>query len=159
MKIFYKEHQKILHCLLNHQVEFILIGGYAINYYGYNRTTGDMDIWLKPDNTNKERLINALRSMNFEDEGLEIISTWDFTIAQKFYIGEKNQPDRTDFMTQISGINYSEAEKEVKEFETDGLRLPLIHINHLIINKKSSGRLKDLADVEKLEKILQIRKG
>lgn len=47
MNIFFEEHQKLLSILLHHQVRFILIGGYAVIYYGYGRTTGDMDIWLE----------------------------------------------------------------------------------------------------------------
>lgn len=48
MNIFLEEHRKFLFLLIKHHVEFILIGGYAVIIYGYERGTGDMDIWLKP---------------------------------------------------------------------------------------------------------------
>ena len=57
MSIFFEEHQRILALLIKHQVEFLLIGGYAVIFHGYSRTTGDMDIWLAPNNKNKQRLI------------------------------------------------------------------------------------------------------
>ena len=60
MNIFFKEHHEILAALLKHRVNFMLIGGYAVNYYGYHRTTGDMDIWLEPSNENKEMLNRPL---------------------------------------------------------------------------------------------------
>ena len=79
MNIFYQEHRIILKTLLEHRVDFILIGGYAVNYYGYNRVTGDMDIWLAPDNDNKEMLLKALASLGFDEDGINTIRSWDFT--------------------------------------------------------------------------------
>lgn len=157
MNIFYREHRNLLEALLKNNVDFILIGGYAVNYYGYNRVTGDMDIWIKPDNNNKELLLQALGSLGFDEEGIETIRTWDFTQAQKFRIGNDNSPDATEFMTHISGVNFSDAAIHKIETTIDGLPLPFIHINNLIINKKATGRTKDLADVEYLEKIMFLR--
>lgn len=59
MNIFFKDHQEILNALLQKGVSFILSGCYAVNYYGYNRATSDLDIWLKPDNDNKTLLLTA----------------------------------------------------------------------------------------------------
>jgi len=53
MNIFLESHSNLLEKLIKANVEFLIIGGYAVNYYGYNRTTGDLDIWIKPDNFNK----------------------------------------------------------------------------------------------------------
>ncbi|MBS1571671.1 MAG: hypothetical protein KF825_14740 [Ferruginibacter sp.] len=73
MNIFFEEHRKLLEGLLQNGVAFILIGGYAVNYYGYNRSTGDMNIWLKPGNDNKEKLLNLLSSMGFDKEDIATI--------------------------------------------------------------------------------------
>ncbi len=56
MNVFIAAHQEILELMLKHEVEFMLIGGYAVIYYGYMRTTGDMDLWLKPSNENKFKM-------------------------------------------------------------------------------------------------------
>jgi sulfur carrier protein ThiS len=157
MNILFEEHRKLLEALLKKNVEFILIVGYAVNYYGYNRSTGDLDIWIKPDNDNKVKLLTALGNMGFDDEGIAVIRNWDFTQPQKFHIGAQNQPDKTEFMTHISGVRYDEADQNKIIAEIEGLKLPVIHYNNLIKNKQSSGRLKDLADVEYLEKILQLK--
>lgn len=158
MYIFYKEHRIILEALLRNQVDFILVGGYAVNYYGYNRITGDMDIWIKPDNENKERLLQSLSSLGFDDEGISIIRSWDFTKPQKFHIGNDKLPDKTEFMTHISGIKYAEADEKKIKAKLDNIELPIIYYHYLIQNKKATGRLKDSADVEYLEKIMLLKK-
>jgi predicted nucleotidyltransferase len=155
MNILYKEHKLILQKILDKKVSFILVGGYAVNYYGYNRVTGDMDVWLQPDNNNKNLLITALQELDFDEEGLKVIEGWDFTNPQLFHIGQK--PDLTDFMTHIAGVNFETAKANAIEANIDGLNLKIIHLNNLIENKKATGRLKDLADVEYLQKILHLK--
>lgn len=155
MNIFFDEHKIILNTLNEYQVEFILVGGYAVIYHGYNRVTGDMDVWLKPDNQNKLNLLDALSSLGFDNEGISIIKGWDFTQTQTFYIG--TVPERTDFMTSISGIKYEEAISSAIQTKIEGIPLTIIHIHHLIKNKISSGRTKDLADSEYLIKILNLK--
>ncbi|MBX3240828.1 MAG: hypothetical protein KIT80_22945 [Chitinophagaceae bacterium] len=157
MNIFFKEHRDILQALLHYQADFLLIGGYAVNYYGYNRVTGDMDIWINPDNQNKELLLRALASLGFDEEGIDTIRGWDFSHPQKFHIGGDGQPDKTEFMTHISGVNYSIAKENSILADIDGLSLPLIHYNDLIQNKKATGRAKDRVDVEYLEKIMHLK--
>jgi len=57
MNFFLDRHQLLLKELLNAKVDFIIIGGYSVIYHGYRRTTGDVDIWIKPDNANKPKLL------------------------------------------------------------------------------------------------------
>ena len=66
MNILLDEHKAIIIQLLNAHVDFILIGGYAVIYHGYGRTTGDMDIWLRPDNSNRDKLIPILENLGIE---------------------------------------------------------------------------------------------
>lgn len=155
MNIFLDSHKLVLQKLITKKVDFILIGGYAVNFHGYNRATGDMDIWVKPDNNNKLLLLEALSELDFDEDGISIIVKWNFELPQLFSIFEK--PFQTEFMTHISGIQYSEVRPAVIEADIDGLAFPVIHINGLIKNKKASGRTRDLADAEYLEKILNLR--
>jgi hypothetical protein len=124
MNIFYDAHKLVLQKLLDKQVNFILVGGYAVNYYGYNRVTGEMDVWLQPDNSNKKLLLIALPELGFDEEGITIIDSWDFTKPQLFHIGEK--PDLTDFMTHISGVKYDIAKRNSTLANIDGL-VPIHH--------------------------------
>jgi len=73
MNIFLESHKNLLERLIKANVKFLIIGGYAVNYYGYNRTTGDLDIWIKPDNFNKEKLIHVLEELGFSKDGLQTL--------------------------------------------------------------------------------------
>lgn len=155
MNIFLEAHRLALQKLIEKKVDFMLVGGYAVNYHGYNRVTGDMDIWIKPENENKRVLLTVLLELGFDNEGIAVINSWDFTKPQLFNIWEK--PFQTDFMTHISGVNYNSAKQTAINASIDGLIIPVIHINDLIINKTATNRLKDLADVEYLKKILTLK--
>ena len=61
MNLFIEEHQELIKNLLQAHVDFIIIGGYSVIFYGYRRATGDIDIWLKPDNENKRKVISVLK--------------------------------------------------------------------------------------------------
>ena len=158
MNILVQEHQQLLLSLVNHQVDFMLIGGYAVIHYGYERTTGDMDIWLQLGNENKEKLVTALADFGIEDADIELLQQMDFSNPlPAFFIGET--PRRIDFVTMISNLNFEEAAKEVNFFEIEGKNIPVIHYNHLILSKLSSGRMKDKADIEELERINKYRQN
>jgi predicted nucleotidyltransferase len=152
MNVFDNYTHQVLKVLLNYNVQFIVVGGYAVNYYGYRRTTGDIDLLLKPENgNNKSLLLNAFRDLKIEEEVLTELKKLDFENPLVFMDGE--EPFRIDFLTKISGVNFDDAWnlREVASF--DGLKIPFIHYNHLILSKLSSDRLKDKVDVEELQKL------
>jgi hypothetical protein len=156
MNILVKEHKEMLLMLTKHEVEFMLIGGYAVIYYGYGRTTEDMDIWLKPDNDNKLKLLKALNEIGIIEAHLNELSKIDFTKVNVLSIGEK--PYKIDFLTKIMGVEYIEAEKQKKMLPLSDKYVSVIHFKHLIINKLLSNRPQDKADVDILQKINKLRK-
>jgi predicted nucleotidyltransferase len=157
MNIFLEEHRNLITELLEDDVDFILIGGYAVNYHGYNRTTGDLDVWIKPDNgDNKRKLLNWLVKYGIEEESLNAIGQLDFTQPLVFSIGE--EPYKTDFLTRVSGVTYDEADSEKIMHSHEGVLIPFINLNHLILTKMSTGRGKDKVDVEMLQKVVQAGK-
>lgn len=156
MNIFLNEHRKLILQLLDAKVEFILVGGYAVIYHGYGRTTGDMDIWLKPDNENKMMLIQALAAAGIIQEDLDQLNQMDFSKPIAFHLDEP--PKRIDFLTHLSGLNYDEANKMKVFLSVEGKQVPVLHLDHLIINKLASNRAKDKADIEELQKIMQLKK-
>lgn len=157
MNILLEEYKKFLLLLIKHNVEFMLIGGYAVIYYGYARTTGDMDIWLKPDNSNKNKFINALNEYGIIPEDTDILKRIDFETTHAFHIGK--EPNKIDFLTKIQGVTYSEADKSKVFFPLKNKQIPIIQYHHLIASKISSGRSKDKADVEELQNINKYRKN
>ena len=128
MDILIKEHQELLLALLKHKVAFLLIGGYAVIYYGYDRVTGDMDIWLQPDNKNLRPLLLALQEFGIEGEDIEKLSRVNLTAPQMFFVGEK--PRRIDFLTQVSNIKFEEAANAVNYFSIEGHQVPVIQYDH-----------------------------
>lgn len=155
MYLLLPEFKLLLLLLKKHGVNFMLIGGYAVIYYGYERSTNDLDIWLQPQNDNREKLIGALKEFGINKKSLERISLLDFSEVQFFFFG--NHPRRIDFLTHISNIAYNEAEAQVNHFVLDEEKIPVIHYDHLILSKISNERTKDKADVEELQRIHRYR--
>jgi hypothetical protein len=156
MSVLLESHKLFLKKLLEHKVEFLVIGGYAVILYGYERLTTDIDIWLNPDNENRNRFVKAIENFGIKNDDIEKLIELDFTKAQAFHIGEK--PEQIDFLTKIAGVRFEKADPEKVLFTIDYLQIPVIHYDHLIANKRASGRTKDLADAEELEKINALRK-
>jgi hypothetical protein len=156
MNILLEPHKQLLRRLIDFKVDFILIGGYAVNFHGYNRVTGDMDVWLKPDNDNRARFIAFLKEDGFDEESLIRISETDFTKHSTFHIGEK--PLQIDFITIISGVSFAEADQRKQLLPFENIAIPFLHLDHLILSKITSSRLKDKMDVEELQKIMRLKK-
>ena len=108
MNIFDTYTHDLLHQLNLNEVPYIVVGGYAVNYHGYRRTTGDIDIWIKPSNENsKTQLLIALKNLGITEDKLQKLSEIDFTLPTVFVDGK--EPYKIDFMTRISGVNFEEA--------------------------------------------------
>lgn len=140
--------------LLNkHKAKYVLVGGWAVIFEGYSRNTGDIDILIERENGNAEKLLTIIKEFLGSTIGFE---KEDF-LKEENVIMMGRPPFRIDILTDISGVSFEEVYKTSKIYEDDGLKIRCIHINELIKNKKASGRLKDLADAEMLEKILKKR--
>lgn len=149
MNIFLDDHVNVLEHLIAGDVSFLVVGGFAVNFYGYRRGTGDVDLWLKPDNDNKDKLSAVFKSMEIEDEDLNYLRSLNFETHLAFHIGE--EPNRIDFMTYISGVDWKEAWEMKTMVLVNNLNIPFIHKNHLIASKFSTGRAQDIADIEGLQ--------
>lgn len=157
INLFTREHQQLLSALIKSKVSFMLVGGYAVIHYGYDRNTGDMDIWLKTGNDNRDKLITALKDFGVIEDHLERLGKMDFTNPfPVFYFG--NEPRRIDFVTMISNVTFEDAIQKVNYIELENIHIPVIHYDHLILSKLTSSRLKDKADIEELERINKYKK-
>jgi len=151
MDVFLDEHKKFLLLLLKHNVEFMLIGGYAVILYGYERGTSDMDLWLKPSNKNRDKFIEALLEHGILKHTVSALNKMDFTETLVMHIGEN--PNRIDFLTKVQGVKYEEADSRKTLLPLQNKYIPVIHYHHLITSKMITGRLQDKIDVEQLKKI------
>lgn len=151
MKIFEPLFLNVINKLISCDVKFLLIGGYAVNYYGYARYTGDIDFWIEPSDENKNRFINCLTALNKNQEDIEKLKKLDFKNAQVITLGE--HPIRVDFLTRVNLLKFDEAWEKKKMFELSNQSIPVVDYEHLILTKISTGRTKDKLDVEELQKI------
>ena len=151
MNRFIEKHQDLLKNLLFKKVDFIVIGGYSVIFHGYARSTGDLDLWLRPDNVNKLKLLDVLKQMGFDEEDIQHIAELDFTKHIVFLMWD--EPEKVDFLTRISMIEFEDAYQRKIIAEIDRIEIPFLHLNDLVLSKFNTGRLKDKADVEELQKI------
>lgn len=89
---------------------------------------------------------------------LDILRKMDFNNPVPVFDFGK-PPRKIDFITLVSNVNFEEALKEVNYFSLEGKNIPVIHYNHLILSKLTTGRLKDKADIEELQRVNKYRKG
>jgi predicted nucleotidyltransferase len=140
--------------LQQHGVEFLIVGGGAVNAHGFVRMTEDLDFWLSRTAENAERVMRAVREFGWDDSA---ISAHDLMQpGQVFMLGRK--PNRIDLLTTISGVEFEQAYPRRVVGMLDGVQVPLIGLDDLLANKRATGRLRDLGDVEEFEKSRKYRK-
>lgn len=138
--------KEFLRLLNARQVEYLLVGGYAVGYYGYPRATADMDIWIAINPQNAEKTVAVLREYGFD---LPELSPELFLEEDKI-IRMGVPPLRLEVITSISGVRFEECYAERELVMIDDVEACLISLRHLKINKKASGRFKDLDGLENL---------
>jgi hypothetical protein len=129
------------------EADFLLVGAFAIAVHEYPRATGDIDLWIRPDPANARRVWDALARFGAP---VDKLSVEELSRPGFFYqIGVA--PVRIDILTAIDGVTFDEAWGEREYHELFGLKVPVISRRQLLINKKATGRPKDLADIAWLE--------
>ena len=143
-----EDYKEMLENLLNEGVAFILVGAYALATHGFPRATGDMDIWVKPDEENSQKTYRALAKFGAP---VNEISEDEFSQPGLiFQIGVV--PRRIDIITKISGVEFDEADADKIVVNLEELKIPVLSIDLLIRNKLATGREKDLLDAKLLKK-------
>lgn len=134
--------------LLNEKsVKYLLVGGYAVGFYGNPRFTKDLDLWLECSNENAEKIKEVLNEFGFGSLGL----TPDDFLDPDGIIQLGYPPARIDLIMGASGVIFEECFPKREIVLLDGVTVNLINLEDLKINKKASGRYQDLADLENLD--------
>lgn len=141
-----KDFREFLRLLRAHGVEYLLIGGWAVGYHGYPRATDDLDVWIAVSPANAARVVAALKEFGFEVP--ELLAGRFLEEDQLVRMGI--EPVKIEILTSISGVDFDECYRERLETVLDDEPVSLINLRHLKINKKASGRLKDLSDLDYL---------
>jgi hypothetical protein len=153
MDLFEKEILDFFSLLNKHHVKYILVGGLAVNYYGFTRSTADVDLWLDESLENRQRLVAALNERNIE--GCEAFLTYpliagfaEILLDNGIYI---------DLMSDLQFFKQDRFQECYQLAETHKLtadiELTVLHINKLIEEKSKSSRSKDMEDAEQLKKL------
>jgi len=139
----FKEFLKLLNA---HKVEYLLIGGYAVGYYGYPRATADMDIWISMNPANADKVVTVLNEFGFNPPDLSP----NLFLKEKQIIRMGIPPVRIELATTISGVDFNDCFGQRVITDVDGVETNLISLPHLKANKKASARHQDIADLEHL---------
>lgn len=139
----FKEFLKLLN---EHNIRYLLIGGYAVGYHGYPRATNDLDIWISHDPMNAEQITSALIEFGFDTPEL----SKELFLEEGGIVRMGNPPIRIEIFTTIPGLKFDECFHHKIVDNIDGIKVNIINLEQLKINKKASGRHKDLDDLENL---------
>lgn len=140
-----KDFKEFIELLNKNNVRYIIIGGYAVVYHGYVRSTNDIDIWIDIRKDNIKKVIKALDEFGFSSLN---ISEADFSPNQIIQLGYP--PNRIDLITTPAGIDFETCYESREQIRIDNITIKFIDLENLIKAKKASGRTRDLADVEEL---------
>ncbi|MFH1051698.1 MAG: hypothetical protein V1779_12320 [bacterium] len=128
------------------KVEYMLVGGYVVAFYGYPRYTGDIDIWYNPTPENVKKLLELINEFGFGSLGL----TNDDLLKTGSVIQFGYPPYRIDLLNELDAVTFDECYKNKNSITCEGLSVNIIALDDLIKNKKATGRTKDLLDLENL---------
>jgi predicted nucleotidyltransferase len=141
-----QDFKEFIQSLNDNQVRYLVIGGYAVALHGYPRYTKDIDIWIEMSSENANRMLQALEQFGFASLDLQ---PQDFmTPDQVIQLGYP--PSRIDLLTTPDGVNFVECYATKLEVDIGDVLVNFIDLDNLRVNKKASGRLQDLADLENL---------
>ena len=145
--LFNNDFLDFLELLKIHDVTYLLVGGYAVILHGYGRSTGDLDLWIDQTSEN----YNKLRKVYF-DFGAPIFSEEEFNSEKIDVWSIGVEPRKIEILTKVTGLKFNESLKNCNWLELEKIKVPYIDFDDLIKNKLATGRYKDLADVEQLNR-------
>jgi len=144
-----KDFKEFIELLNAHDVQYLVIGEYAVNFHGYPRYTKNIDFWLWMTDENIEKLLQVVKSFGFGSLGLD---KNDFSDADNI-IQLGYEPYRIDLLMDVNGVDFQECYNRRIDGEIETVKVKFLSIDDLIVAKKNAGRLQDLADAEQLEKL------
>jgi hypothetical protein len=154
MDVLDEELLKFWNALNQNRVKYIMVGGFATRWHGYNRSTDDLDMWIEDTLSNRVSVRNAFKELEYGDypsiETMQFVPGWTTFYAAGIEL---------DIMTDMKGLealSFQECLDSAAIADLNGILVPFLHINHLIENKKVVNRPKDQIDVIYLEKIKKL---
>lgn len=150
----FRDFSDLLSVFNAHGVEHIVVGAHALAAHGHVRATKDLDVWVRPSAENARRAFSALAAF-----GAPLHDLAERDLAEPgliFQIGVP--PIRIDILTEIPGVTFDEAWRDRVPTHFGGEPTAVLSLEHLLVNKRATGRLQDRADVERIEALIQDRR-
>ena len=151
MDVYDDEIVNLWRLLQKYQVRYIMVGGFATNLHGFSRITADADMWLEDNLQNRKQFRKAINELGIGDfvqfETIEFIAGYSSIMLDSGI--------ELDVMTQLKDFGkdqFSDCLNLAAKAEIHGIEVPFLHLNHLLREKKATGRPKDLLDIEELKK-------
>jgi hypothetical protein len=144
-----KDLLELLELFRSHGVEFLVAGGHAVAFHGRPRLTEDLDLFVRPDAQNGQRIVDALKAFGF---GSLELSAQDFT-ADDRVIQLGRAPNRVDLLTRLYGVEFAAAWSRRVAARMGDVEVSMLSREDLIANKRATGRTQDIADAEFLERM------
>lgn len=142
-----KDFKEFIGLLNEHNVKYLVVGGYAVAIHGYPRYTKDLDVWIELSPDNAGRILKALDKFGFSPLDFK---PDDFLEADQI-IQLGYPPNRIDILTSLTDLTFEECYRSRVQVEIQGVHINFIDVDNLKKNKRATGRLQDLADVDNLE--------
>ena len=147
---FSKDMKELILLFEKHSIKYALVGGFAVNFYGYVRTTQDIDFLLYPSKENATKVMQCLTEFGFGNAG----------IPQQYFEKEGSaihlgtEPNRIDLLTMLKGISNDEIFSNIDRVQLDKIDVNIISLPDLIKAKRSSKRPRDIADADELNNLI-----
>jgi len=143
-----RDFQEFVELFVAHDVEFLIVGGYALAVHGYPRYTKDLDVWVWLGPENAQRIINAIEDFGFGNLGLTAADFQEPDVMVQL----GHEPQRIDILTYASGLEFPDAYKNRVYITIGNVQVPFISVDDLRTNKLATGRPRDIADAADLPK-------
>jgi hypothetical protein len=143
-----KDLKEFVGLLNSNKVDYLVVGAFAVAFYGFPRYTADLDLLIRPTAENAQRTLDALAQFGFGSLGVQVADLEKSGVVLQLGV----QPNRIDLLTGISGVSFEEAWATCSEGAIDGIPTRFIGRDALLRNKESTGRAKDLGDAEELRR-------
>jgi Nucleotidyltransferase of unknown function (DUF6036) len=147
-QVFNQDFIEFIEALNKEEVRYLLVGGYAVILHGYSRSTGDLDLWIEQSVENYRRLMKAFDTFGLPRSAIAEKHFLDNTEMDVFTFGKP--PVSIDLMTAVKGLDFNTAYQSAVSITIQDMHVRILDLKSLIIAKQSSGRLKDLDDIEHL---------
>ncbi|TKT93842.1 nucleotidyltransferase [Dyadobacter frigoris] len=153
MDISSEDVQHLLKSLNHFQVKYLLIGGMAGVVHGHIRTTQDMDLWIKNETENTKALVKALSENDVVGSNLLLNMPLIFGYTSVRFGMSGFELDLGHSLKAFSEADFDTCYDRALQADLDGIPFPVIQLKDLITEKEATGRRKDLADIEELQRI------